>query len=193
MKTQHEFTETLYETPVEWGDSGYPCLLTEDEAEEAAASCTEAFETQCTVSECIEYNLIRALNEDKAIYFGGWHSDSSKRNLRRWVCVVDSKHCFKSQHETIEIAVDWEIPEPTNLEELMDRMKAGEFWNTAPMKHGELDWSSLPTFGGDDPADTVGIWSWDEDSFLVGDNGANLEIVDRAEWKKFRQTKALRS
>lgn len=39
-------------------------------------------------------------------------------------------------------------------------------------------WSSLPTFGGDAPADTTGIWSWDRDRVLVGDGG-DVEIVER--------------
>lgn len=42
-----------------------------------------------------------------------------------------------------------------------------------------IDWSALPTFGGIEPADTCGIWSWDAVSLLVGD-GSDLSIVSRA-------------
>lgn len=76
----------------------------------------------------------------------------------------------------------YEIHAPSTLEELMGWMQANECWNGAPVKHGELDWSSLPTFGGDDPIDTSGIWSWDADSFLVGENAESLQIVDREDW-----------
>jgi len=37
----------------------------------------------------------------------------------------------------------------------------------------------LPTFGGDEPDDTVGVWSWDAKRLLVGTCLADLEIVDR--------------
>ena len=32
---------------------------------------------------------------------------------------------------------------------------------------GEIDMTHLPTFGGQEPADTAGIFSWDEKHFLV--------------------------
>lgn len=42
-----------------------------------------------------------------------------------------------------------------------------------------IDWSALPTFGGAEPADTCGVWSWDADSLLIGE-GSDLSIVPRA-------------
>lgn len=39
--------------------------------------------------------------------------------------------------------------------------------------------SSLPTFGGEEPADTQEVWSWDETRLLVGTCASDLEIVDR--------------
>jgi hypothetical protein len=42
----------------------------------------------------------------------------------------------------------------------------------------------LPTFGGAEPTDTSGIWSWDADQLLVGDGGGEFEIVNRAEWNR---------
>lgn len=30
-----------------------------------------------------------------------------------------------------------------------------------------IDWTSLPTFGGPEPASTLGVWSWDADRLLV--------------------------
>lgn len=46
-----------------------------------------------------------------------------------------------------------------------------------------LDLSGLPTFGGAEPADTYGVWSWDANSLLVGDGAVNeWRIVSRQEW-----------
>ena len=39
--------------------------------------------------------------------------------------------------------------------------------------------TDLPTFGGDAPADTAGIWSWDESRLLVGTCIDDMEIVER--------------
>lgn len=33
----------------------------------------------------------------------------------------------------------------------------------------EMDYTDLPTFGGEEPEDTTGIWSWNEDSILTQD------------------------
>lgn len=42
-----------------------------------------------------------------------------------------------------------------------------------------IDWTNLPTFGGPDPDDTVGVWSWDADSLLIGTCVDDLAIVPR--------------
>lgn len=39
----------------------------------------------------------------------------------------------------------------------------------------------LPTFGGEAPADTRGVWSWDEAGLLVGDGG-DWRILPRQGW-----------
>ena len=88
---------------------------------------------------------------------------------------------------------------PTNLDELLELLekydngpdhicmgdvsewedhRATPPWDGAPMNH-ELDMTSLPTFGGTEPADTTGVWSWDETRMIVGDGSADLEIVER--------------
>lgn len=43
----------------------------------------------------------------------------------------------------------------------------------------KLDWTSLPTFGGDEPHETSQVWSWDEAQVLVGECYEDLEILDR--------------
>ncbi len=42
--------------------------------------------------------------------------------------------------------------------------------------------SECPSFGGDEPEDTAGVWSWDETHLLVGEGWGGLEIVARGEW-----------
>lgn len=46
------------------------------------------------------------------------------------------------------------------------------------------DKPALPTFGGDEPFDKSGIWSWDADSVLLAVPGCEpaFEIVSRTEW-----------
>lgn len=46
-----------------------------------------------------------------------------------------------------------------------------------------IDWTSLPTFGGTEPADTREVWSWDADRLLVGTGRDDLAIISRAEWE----------
>lgn len=44
---------------------------------------------------------------------------------------------------------------------------------------GDLDWTWLPTFGGEEPRDTSGIWSWDETRLLLGACASDLRIEAR--------------
>ena len=46
----------------------------------------------------------------------------------------------------------------------------------------DTDMSDLPTFGGDTPSDTMGIWSWDQDRLLIGTCADDYEIVERLFW-----------
>ncbi|MBU1067461.1 hypothetical protein KKE60_06715 [Patescibacteria group bacterium] len=66
-----------------------------------------------------------------------------------------------------------------NLDELYKAMA-----NNDPQTldiHGQ--WSGdLPTFGGDEPRYTEGVWSWDAERLLVGENLDCLRIVTRDEW-----------
>ena len=40
----------------------------------------------------------------------------------------------------------------------------------------------LPTFGGDEPSNTLGVWSWDPECVLVGDGWDDLQLMSRAEF-----------
>jgi len=70
-----------------------------------------------------------------------------------------------------------------NIKQLLNVMKEcdNEIWLTAglPFAHGEQDWTDLPTFGGDEPKNTDGIWSWDKCHLIVGTCAHDLEIVER--------------
>ena len=80
---------------------------------------------------------------------------------------------------------------PTTLEELVnvlretDRCADFEDYEDLSertgiaMNHGKLDWTELPTFGGEEPSSTLEVWSWDADSLLVGTCTDDLSIVAR--------------
>ncbi|AMC34743.1 hypothetical protein VN23_09040 [Janthinobacterium sp. B9-8] len=42
-----------------------------------------------------------------------------------------------------------------------------------------IDTTSLPTFGGDEPESTLGIFSWDEKYLLVPASGNGFKLVAR--------------
>ena len=45
-----------------------------------------------------------------------------------------------------------------------------------------FDLTDLPTFGGPEPTNTYGIWSWDTDRLLVfAGNGRRFELIRRAD------------
>jgi len=62
-----------------------------------------------------------------------------------------------------------------SLEELLSAILAED--TRLPRAHGEIDMTNLPTFGGKEPTDTTGIWSWDQTRLLVGGSVNDLEIV----------------
>lgn len=52
----------------------------------------------------------------------------------------------------------------------------------------ENAWSSdLPNFGGEEPDDTEGVWSWDYTRLIVGSSARDLEIITREEFNERRQ------
>lgn len=62
----------------------------------------------------------------------------------------------------------------TNLENLLSMLQNGEI--------DERQMTELPTFGGEEPDSTIGVWSWDEHRMLVGTCVEDYEIVSRDEW-----------
>lgn len=69
-----------------------------------------------------------------------------------------------------------------NLSDLHNTIKSGlEQMDEQDRKNFDL--SGLPTFGGVEPADTHGVWSWDANSVLIGDGSvSDWRIVSRQEW-----------
>ncbi len=64
------------------------------------------------------------------------------------------------------------------LAELLDAMRSDHPSVMCARDVGQ--WSTdLPTFGGEEPACTLGVWSWDETHMLVGTCNDDLEIVER--------------
>lgn len=46
-----------------------------------------------------------------------------------------------------------------------------------------VDWDDLPTYGGKEPADTKGIWSWDPECVLIG-SGSDVKVMTRADYEE---------
>jgi hypothetical protein len=63
--------------------------------------------------------------------------------------------------------------QPATLDELAEAMRDGRVFR--------FDDGTLPTFGGEEPDDTCGVWSWDADRVIVGNCAANIEIISREE------------
>ena len=62
-----------------------------------------------------------------------------------------------------------------NLEALLELLRSGAIDDDENLHL----WSELPTFGGPDPADTTGVWSWDATRLLIGPGRDDLLIVPR--------------
>jgi hypothetical protein len=76
----------------------------------------------------------------------------------------------------------------SNLDELLETLQAFESVLADALETYKPDAltprrsKEVPTFGGQRPADDVGVISWDEHRLLVS-NGSGLEIIDRAKWQ----------
>lgn len=71
------------------------------------------------------------------------------------------------------------ISAATSLTTLMRALR--DTRNLAGEERDEIDWTSLHTFGGAEPASTIGVWSWDAGSLLVGTCADDIKIICRAE------------
>lgn len=82
---------------------------------------------------------------------------------------------------------------PASLDALLGALNNGDTTGL-PMKHGGLDMTSLPTFGGEEPTDTSGVWSYDPTRLLVDgtDGTADYKIVPRGTATEVMNTECLR-
>lgn len=69
---------------------------------------------------------------------------------------------------------------PETLDELFQFMKTNKLWYGAKcIFPNQLDWTQLPTFGGDEPTCEQSVWSWDEHRIIVGRTFLDVKIVNR--------------
>ena len=73
----------------------------------------------------------------------------------------------------------YKIAAATSLATLMQALR--DTRNLTSEEQDEVDWTDLHTFGGDEPKSTLGVWSWDADSLLVGACADDLEIISRTQ------------
>lgn len=97
---------------------------------------------------------------------------------RGWGRVI---RCEDAAGDVVRYTLSEGTAEVEDLDDLLRVMRGGG---------GGLGWDELPTFGGDAPADTEGVWSWDAERLLVGAGESDLRIVDRED---FNEPSRLRS
>ena len=69
------------------------------------------------------------------------------------------------------------ISDASSLSDLAAALRATR--NLPADDQDNVNWTSLPTFGGTEPDDTREVWSWDADNLLVGTCADDLKIVPR--------------
>lgn len=71
-------------------------------------------------------------------------------------------------------------PAPRTLAELRDYLAEGIAWDGAIIGFGGVEWTDLPTFGGEPvTSEHLNVVSWDPTHVLVGDERTGLTIVPR--------------
>jgi len=73
-----------------------------------------------------------------------------------------------------------------NLDDLADavRVAFSDGCERSELASAGVDWDDLPTFGGDEPDDFFGIFSWDADGYLIldGSDPESCRVEPRAVW-----------
>lgn len=80
----------------------------------------------------------------------------------------------------IEVRDVWGLAACETLDDLCRYLRS-------PLAASDLtdnDFCDLPTYGGQPPADTYGIWSWDATRLLVGEGQGDLAIVPRVSYDR---------
>lgn len=69
-----------------------------------------------------------------------------------------------------------EIAAAKNLDELLEVLSS---YDDDEVKLDEIaNLAGLPTFGGDEPENTDGIWSWDADNLLTNGYGQSQFVIE---------------
>lgn len=77
-----------------------------------------------------------------------------------------------------DTVLEWAAMHPARCEDLDELWVALERFGS-DMEAAGVDLTSLPTFGGEEPSDTQGVYSWDEGRLLIDDGDGGYEIVER--------------
>ena len=118
------------------------------------------------------YLYILALGTDGTVYetksSGGYRvaRDQSRARARYDKEVNKAQGAHYQAHST-------QGAKPTTLQGLFEAMKAND--PSLP------EWHDLPTFGGPDIENTLGIWSWDATHYIEGTCADDLQLVARDE------------
>lgn len=86
MTQPTQFPHTIYETPDNWGETGY---LNEQDMDECIESLIDAGGedwADISISDCREHTFLHTFG-DKAVYEGSWITDGYNRNGRHEILV----------------------------------------------------------------------------------------------------------
>ena len=98
---------------------------------------------------------------------------------RSYLSRIEAENALRRYDVGCQRIAEHECADPADsLEALYRAMRLNHPATVEPDNHWRCD---LPTFGGEPPADTDAIWSWDERHLLVGTCADDLEIVGRGE------------
>ena len=125
-----------------------------------------------------EYAASGALDDLSSVLRAGVIAQSADRAINEIVIYW----CDEQQVWAFNLWEDGALYSATieNLDELLDVMTADVDKISVRDKGGTMrDLSCLPNFGGEPPADTRGVWSWDPDRLLIGTSRDDYEIVRR--------------
>jgi len=97
----------------------------------------------------------------------------------------DAREKYAAWIENAKLSAAWvkaaERYAPAPISSLSDLLEAIIIDDERFVTNG--DWSSsMPSFGGDEPEETAGVWSWDAESVLIGTCLDDIEIISREEY-----------
>lgn len=73
------------------------------------------------------------------------------------------------------------LTQATSLKGLFDAMRE-TYEAAAADDRKNIDWSALPTFGGEEIEQPYCVWSWDAENIIIGESVDDLRIMSRTEY-----------